>query len=227
MFEAELELEKKESSVIPLLLVLVLAGLIIGGIGGVVYMVVQTKRGLPEQDVATIVSKQLQEEGPAKTRFYTGLVKQSAGEKVLDPHYKLLEKIGIIDFKLQKDKYSAKVTLTPEGEKKITALGAKVTPPEKSGDDTQYVVPLAERKLVAITQIKMDGPNRAIVEYTWKWSPNELGQSFDASGSVVKGFGTYERMALIEKYGAAFYNADPAKHSVLLVKKSTGWEIAQ
>lgn len=227
MFEAEIELEKKESSIVPLLLVLVLAGLIIGGIGGVVYMVVQTKRGLPEQDVATIVSKQLKDEGPAKTRFYTGLVKQSAGEKVLDPHYKLLEKVGIIDFKLQKDKYSAKVTLTPEGEKKMTAFGARVTPPEKPTDDTEYVVPLAERQLVAITQIKMDGPNRATVEYTWKWNPNELGQSFDAAGSLVKGFGTYERMALIDKYGAAFYNADPVKASTLLVKKSTGWEVAQ
>jgi hypothetical protein len=227
MFEAEIEMEKKESSIIPLLLVLVLAGLILSGVGGVVWMVVQTKKGLPEQDVAAIISRQLQEEGPAKTHFYTGLVKQSAGEKVLDPHYKLLEKVGIIDFKLQKDKYSAKVTLTPEGEKKMTALSAKVTPPENKDGDTQYVVPLAERKLVAITQIKMDGPNRAYIEYTWKWEPNELGKSFDASGSVVKGFGTYERMALIDKYGAAFYNADPAKHTVLIVKKDKGWEVAQ
>ena len=227
MFEAEIEMEKKESSIIPLLLVLVLAGLILGGVGGVVWMVVQTKKGLPEQDVAAIITKQLREEGPAKTHFYTGLVKQSAGEKVLDPHYKLLEKVGVIDFKLQKDKYSAKVSLTPEGEKEMTALGAKVTPPETKDGDTQYVVPLAERKLVAITQIKMDGPNRAYIEYTWKWEPNELGKSFDASGSFVKGFGTYERMALIDKYGAAFYNAEPSKHNVLIVKKDKGWEVAQ
>ena len=227
MFEAEIEMEKKESSIIPLLLVLVLAGLIVGGIGGVVYMVVQTKKGLPEQDVAAIISRQLKEEGPAKTHFYTGLVKQSAGEKVLDPHYKLFEKVGIIDYKLQKDKFSAKVTLTPDGEKKITALGAQVTPPSKDETDTLYVVPLAERKLVAVTQIKMDGPNRAYIEYTWKWEPNELGKAFDASSSLVKGFGTYERMALIDKYGAAFYNADPIKHTMLLVKKDNGWEVSQ
>lgn len=227
MFEAEIELEKKESSIIPLVLVLVLAGLILGGIGGVVYMVVQTKRGLPEQEVATIISKALKEEGPAKTHFYTGLVKQSAGEKVLDPHYKLLEKVGIIDYKLQKDKFSAKVTLTPQGEKKMAALGARITPPDKGDEDTQYVVPLAERKLVAITQIKMDGPSRAIVEYSWKWDPNELGQAFDASSSIVKSFGTYDRMALIDKYGAAFYSADPVKTTARLVKKDKGWEVSQ
>lgn len=225
MFEAEIELEKKESSIVPLLLVLVLAGLILGGIGGVVYMVVQTKKGLPEQEVATMISKQLQDEGPAKTHFYTGLVKQSVGEKVLDPHYKLLEKVGIIDFKLQKDKFSAQVTVTPEGQKRLDALNVKPGPEEKG--EVLYVVPLAERKLVAITQIKMDGPNRAVVEYTWKWQPNELGQAFDASGSIVKGFGTYERMALIDKYGAAFYTAEPTKTSALLVKKDKGWEVAQ
>ena len=227
MFEAEIEMEKKESSIIPLLLVLVLAGLIVGGIGGVVYMVVQTKRGVPEQEAATIIAQQLKQEGAAKTHFYTGLVKQTAGEKVLDPHYKVFEKAGIIDYKLQKDKFSAKVTLTPEGEKKITALGAQVTPPAKGEEDTLYVVPLAERKLVAITQIKMDGPNRAYIEYTWKWDANELGKTFDASGPLVKGFGTYERMALIDKYGAAFYSADPVKTTALLVKKDKGWEVSQ
>jgi hypothetical protein len=226
MFEAEIEMEKKESSIIPLLLVLVLAGLIVGGIGGVVYMVVQTKRGVPEQEVATLIAKSLQEEGPAKTHFHTGLVKQSVSEKPLDPHYKVLAKIGLVDYKLQKDKFSAKVDLTPAGEKKMAALNAEKTPDEKGGT-TLYVVPLAERKLVTITQIKMDGPNRAIVEYTWKWSPNELGQTFDASGPVVKGFGTYDRMALIDKYGAAFYGADPVKTTALLVKKDKGWQVAQ
>jgi hypothetical protein len=225
MFEAEIEMEKKESSIIPLLLMLLLAGLILSGIGGVVYMVVQTKRGLPEQDVATLISKSLKEEGPAKTHFYTGLIRQTAGEKVLDPHYKLLEKVGIIDYKLQKDKYSAKVALTPDGEKKIAALAAVKTIDEDG--TVRYVVPLAERKLVGISQIKMDGPNRCIVEYSWKWEPNELGRSFDASGSVVKGFGTYERMSLIDKYGAAFYGAEPVKTTALLVKKDKSWEISQ
>ena len=227
MFEAEIELEKKESSIIPLLLVLVLAGLILGGIGGVVYMVVQTKKGVPEQEVATIIAKALKEEGPAKSHFHTGLVKQSVAEKPLDPHYKLWEKIGVIDYKLQKDKFSAKVDLTATGEKKLAALAnVEKTKDEKDGT-ILYVVPLAERKLVSITQIKMDGPSRATIEYTWKWDPNEFGQAFDASGAIVKGFGTYERMSLIDKYGAAFYSADPVKTTALLVKKDKGWEVAQ
>ena len=226
MFEAEIELEKKESSIIPLLLVLVLAGLILGGIGGVVYMVVQTKKGVPEQEVATVIAKALKDEGPAKTHFHTGLVKQNVSEKPLDPHYKVWQKLGVIDYKLQKDKFSAKVDLTDTGEKKFAALNVEKTPDEKGGT-TLYVIPLAERKLVSITQIKMDGPSRAIVEYTWKWDPNEFGQAFDASGALVKGFGTYERMALIDKYGAAFYSADPVKTTALLVKKDKGWEVAQ
>jgi len=227
MFEAEIELEKKESSIIPLLLVLVLAGLILGGIGGVVYMVVQTKRGVPEQEAATLIAKALKEEGPAKTHFHTGLVKQSVNEKPLDPHYKLWEKLGIIDYKLQKDKFSAKVELTAAGDKKLAAIDYVQKSKEDKDGTMLYVIPLAERKLVSITQIKMDGPNRAVVEYTWKWDPNEFGQAFDASGPMVKGFGTYERMALIDKYGAAFYGADPVKTTALLVKKDKGWEVAQ
>ena len=57
----------------------------------------------------------------------------------------------------------------------------------------------------------MNGPDTAIVEYNWKYVPNALGDVFDASGSLVKGFNLWERQTLINKYAVAFYHGDPTK----------------
>lgn len=225
MFEAELELERKESSIIPLVLVLVLAGLILGGIGGVVYMVVQTKKGLPAADAAVLVERALKEEGPARVHFHTGLVKSSVDEKPLDPHYKLLAKIGILTLKPQKDGLTSLIALTPGGKQKIDAV-AGVEKSDETDKTTSYVLPLAERKLVEIGKITMDGPSRARVEYTWRWEPNDIGNAFDAGGPMVKGFGQWERMTLIQKYSADFYHAEPVRTAAVLAKREGKWVVA-
>jgi hypothetical protein len=97
----------------------------------------------------------------------------------------------------------------------------------RESDNTDlYVVPLAERRLVAISKVTMINIERATVEFQWKWEPNKLGNLFDASGSLVKSFNTWDRATLIDKYGASFYHGDPSKVVVALTKASGNWQIA-
>jgi hypothetical protein len=64
------------------------------------------------------------------------------------------------------------------------------------------------------------------VDITWKWETNKLGNLFDASGSLVKGFNTWDRATLIQKYGADFYHGDPTKVTLSMMKGDNGWQIA-
>jgi hypothetical protein len=83
-------------------------------------------------------------------------------------------------------------------------------------------VPLAERKLVSIDKVTMLKPHLARVEYTWKWESNRLGQEFDASGSLVRSFNSWDRATLIKSYGVDFYATAPSKASVVLMEGETG-----
>jgi hypothetical protein len=163
-------------------------------------------------------------QSPALIQVHVGKVTPSVAVKPHDPNYRLLEKAGLL--KLGKDQGRiTPVTLTPQGEKQFQQIaGVRTT---KEGDDAEsYAVPIAERKLVEISNITMINPNRAIVDFTWKWEPNQLGEVFDASGPLVKSFNTWERGALIEKYGANFYHADPVRTTLALAKVGKRWEIA-
>ena len=63
---------------------------------------------------------------------------------------------------------------------------------------TTYLVPLATRQLVSVDKITMVKPHLAQLDYTWKWLPNRLGNDFEASGSLVKSFSTWDRATLIK-----------------------------
>jgi hypothetical protein len=89
-----------------------------------------------------------------------------------------------------------------------------------------YLVPVAERKLVEVSKVTMNGPTHALVDFTWKWETNKLGNLFDAGGSMVKSFNTWDRATLIQKYGANFYHSDPTKVTIALAKSDSGWHIA-
>jgi hypothetical protein len=101
-----------------------------------------------------------------------------------------------------------------------------VTEKKVSDGAVKHVVPLAGRKLLAVTGLKMVNPERATVEVTWSWQTNALGDMFDAAGPEVQSFNTWERGTLIEKNGAAFYHAAPTKIVMGLSKSDAGWQIA-
>ena len=220
MFEAEVEMEKR-SSFMPLLLMICLV-VAIGGLITYVILQVRGKTPLSAQEASGIVAATLQGPGPAVIHFSTGLVKND--EKLPDPNYRLLEKAGIV--KLSKaPPGSALVSVTPEGERLLTSIpGFKK---EKEADGSfSYQAPLAQRQLVSIASVTMNGADNAVVEYNWKWVPNQLGDVFDAGGPLVKSFNLWERQTLINKYEVDFYHGDPTKSTLALARNGRGWKIS-
>src|SRR5207253_3752345 len=86
MFEQEIEMEKRESSVVPLLLIVAMILAIVGLAG---YYVWQNQQVMSTADAGNVVSASLKAQGPAVVRFHTGMVKASVNEKPEDPHYRL------------------------------------------------------------------------------------------------------------------------------------------
>jgi len=223
MFEAEVEMERR-SSILPLLLMMCLVAGIVG-LATYVLFQVRGKTPLRAQDASGIVAAALQGPGPAIIHFRTGLVKPSVDEKPGDPNYRLLEKAGII--KLAKAAQgNVLVSITPEGERLMSGVpGFKKS---KEADGTfSYQAPLAHRQLVSIAGVDMNGANNAIVEYTWKWVPNQLGNVFDAGGPLVKSFNLWERQTLINKYEVDFYNGEPTKSTLALARSGRDWKISK
>lgn len=221
MFEAEVEMEKRSSSWLPLVLILGLAAAVLCGIG---YLVYQSKTGkLTPDQAAAIISSSLKAR-TATLRFHSGTVTPTVNEKPTDPHYRLMEKAGLL--KVTNGKGAAKlIALTPEGEKLMTSFPEFQKAKEPDGT-TLYQVPLAGRKLIGVTSVTMNGLSAARVEYTWKWEPNKLGDLFDANGATFNTMATWDRATLIQKYGSDFYHGDAAKATVKMVKGDKGWQFA-
>lgn len=224
MFEQEIEMEKRESSVVPLLLIVTLILAVVGVAG---YYLWQSRKVLTNAEATQIAIATLNAQGPATITFHIGMVKGSVDDKPRDPHYALLEKAGLLKRGKDTGAYGTitPVALTLDGQNLLASLPGVTKSKEKDGTDA-YMVPLAERKLVAVNKITMITPNRATIDYTWKWEPNKLGNLFDASGSMVKGFNTWDRATLISKYGANFYHGDPTSVTLTLDKGDKGWQIA-
>jgi hypothetical protein len=220
MFEQGVELEKHESSVVPILLIVTMIVCIVGVAG---YYVWQNKQVISNADAGNAISTILRQQGPTTVRFHVGMVKPSVAENPEGPHYRLLEKAGLV--KLGKaSQHGVPVALTSDGQKLLSEIPNVSQVKEKDGTDL-YVVPLAERRLVDISKITMNSPTRATIIYSWKWEPNRLGNLFDASGSLVKSFNTWDRSTLIDKYGANFYHGDPTKVQIVLTKPDNGpWQ---
>ena len=223
MFEQEIEMEQKSSSVVPLLLILALVAVIVGTAG---YWFVQSRKVLTQPEAATVVASILKAQGPAMLRFHTGTVKSSVNEKPRDPHYRLLQKAGLVKLAPVKGKGEVyDIALTPKGESELTAFPEFQKTKEKDGS-LALAVPLARRKLVEVTKVTMNGPSMARVEYTWKWEPTPVGDLFDANGQLIKSFNLWDTQALIEKYGANFYHGEAKKVAVNLVKTDQGaWQL--
>jgi hypothetical protein len=222
MFEQEIEMEQRQSSVVPLLLIILM---IVAFVGVAAYYVVQNRKVLPATEASDLITKSLKETGPVTIQFRTGMVIASVAERPHGPNYRLLEKAGVLN--VGKDKGRATpVTLTAEGRKLMADLpGVSKTKDAKDGTDI-YVVPVAERVLSGTPQITMLGMGRAKAEFAWAWTPNKVGEFLDASGPLVKSFNTWDRGTLIDKFNAKFYHGDPTKAVLYFSRGDKGWQIA-
>jgi hypothetical protein len=218
MFEDEVKMERR-SSFLPLVLMVCLVALIVGTVGYVVFEA-RSRTPLSAAQATPIVAAAIQGLGPAVLHFQTGVVKCTADESKADLNYRLLEKAGLV--KLGKPaKGSVKVTLTPEGER---LLNGHAGPADKDGN-VPYQAPLAGRQLLGVAGVEMTGDDQARVTYNWKWVPEELGDSFDAGGSVVKSFNMWERQTLISKYQADFYHGEATTSTLTLVRQGREWKL--
>ncbi len=219
MFEEELELEKKSSSIGPMLVIAALVFLLVGGIG---YLIFQSKQQLKPEDAAKVIEQNLQAKGPATTQFMTGTLGWS---EATSPNYMVLEKAGLVTVGKPDKNARKQVKLTADGEK--TVAGFPEFAPQKDKDGTAtYKLPLATRKLVKVEKVTMQTPTVAIVEYTWKWEPNKLGEIFDAAGKPMQSLSSWQRAAVIQKHGGDYYTTNPPKVTVRLVKLNKGWQVS-
>lgn len=225
MFEQELELEKKENTIVPLLLIVALILTVVGVAG---YYLVQNRKVLTMEQATQVATSVLKEQGPATLQFHTGLVKSSVNDDPKAADYRLLEKAGLVTVGKGQGTYgnTYPVALTSAGEEMLKRIDGVITSPEKDGTKL-YVVPLAERQLVRVSVIKMLSPTRANIIIAWGWKTNPLGDMFDVSGEMVRSFNTWDRATLIQKYGADFYHAAPTEVTLSLVKSNQDvWQIA-
>ncbi len=224
MFEQEIEMEKKEgSSFGPVLIILLMVGLFVGGIGFVVY---QSKLTIKPEEATAAVQQKLTATAPVTITFHTGNLSYGYADKPSNPQYKLLEKAGILKIGKMKN-YASEVELTPAGKELLARLpGVKTVVGDKKDNSTAYTLPLATRKLVSVGAINKLGQQKFQVQYTWAWQPTEVGEMFDINGKLVQGLANYDRSLLIDQHGGNYYHAAPAQSAIVFAKGDKGWEPA-
>jgi hypothetical protein len=182
-FEQELEFEKRNTSVVPLLLIVVL---ILSIVGVAVYYLLQSRQVLTNQEANDVIIAALKAMGPVTIHFEAGMVKASVEEKPHDPNYKLLEKVGLMT--VGKDKgWTIPVRLTPRGKDLLDSIAGVNKSKDKDGADL-YVIPVAARKLVNNFQDHDDrnGPSDRRVHLEVGTKPvRRIARRFWASGEEL------------------------------------------
>ena len=222
MFEQEIEMEQRQSSVVPLLLIVAMILAIVGVAG---YYVVENRKVLPTAEATDLIVQSLKADGPATTHFAIGRVATSVQEKPHDANYRLLEKAGILKVGKDQGRFTP-VTLTAAGQKLLASIPGVTQTKDEKDNSISSVVPVATRKLVGAPVVTMTGMGRATATFAWTWEPTPMGELLDAGSPLVKSFNTWDRGTLIDKYGAKFYHGEPNKAVTAFVKTDKGWQIA-
>jgi hypothetical protein len=212
MFEDEIRMEEKSSSILPMLMV---ATLVLGVVAVAAYLINESMRTVSAEEALTATKAVVLAQRPETVHFHVGFVKPGKGDQPFDPHYRLLEKAGLV--KLGKATYKGlDVKLTPAGAELLRACGAHE---EKNQDGTvDYTVTLAERKLLKVTKVERVNSRKALVQYEWNWQPTQFGLVFDINGPAMSKLPVYDTAVLIDKYGATYYTeAKPQTSAFTLV----------
>jgi hypothetical protein len=220
MSEPETNSRSKSTAIVSILTVTLTVVLV--AIAG--YLLTERTRVPTASQAAGVITQMLKSHGPTTVSFQTGFLQTSPDSNECDPRYKLLERAGIVTIENVASE-GARVTLKPNGTAILKEIsGVRQSP--GSGSRVAYVVPLADMRLVDISNIAMLKPNRAIVRFTWEWNPNPVGESFDAFGALMKGFSKEDRAILADQCGVRSYSGKPTLATVALVKTAEGWSIA-
>lgn len=212
MFEEEIKMEEKSSNLLPLLMI---ASLVLGVVAVVAFLIVEGTRKVSDEQALAATKAVVLAQGPETVRFHVGFVRPGMGDQPFDPHYRLLEKAGLV--KLGKPTYKGlDVKLTPAGAELLRECGAQE---EKNRDGTVgYTVTLAERRLLGVTKVEKVNSRKSVVQYEWKWQPTPLGLVFDVNGPAMDQVTIYDSAVLIQKYGATYYtDAKPKTGTFVLL----------
>ncbi len=225
MFEEDLELEKKQSSIIPMALIAIL----LCAIGyGVYYVIHDSQRKLTVEEATPLAQAAVTAMKAPTLEFHTGTVVYGMKENPSDPHFKLLAKAGLVTVKPVGDpRLKINVALTEKGKALIEGVPGMTKKADK--DTVDYLVPLATHKFNKVEGVTMQGTTHAIVGYSWTWEPNDLGKVLDSDSPLVKSMGSYERQTLIDKYGAKFYGSAGPQKTRLAAEFTSGkgWALTQ
>lgn len=143
LFAAEVAMESKSSNFAALIMIFALVFVL----GGTIFYFFKTSReGLTTPVATNSINEILKAQGGSKINFSVGTIVSSVNEKAMDPHYKLLEKAGILTVK-PRSWNSIYANLTPAREKVLSGIQG-VDKGNNSDGNTSYVVSLAERKIV-------------------------------------------------------------------------------
>lgn len=200
-----------------------IVALTVGLVAVAAFFLLQSNRPLTRSEAASAVAQILQAQGPIMVSFHTGLIQDEVNESARDPEYRFLERAGIIKV-VPEGNSAAHVSLTVKGSDLLKQIPGVKQSKEPSGRYA-YEVPLAEMRLEDVSSIRTAGARHAVVNFTWRWSPNRLGEIFDASATAMRQISSGERSALIDFYGARFYRQAPTSSTVSLVKTADGWEL--
>jgi hypothetical protein len=222
MFEQEVEMEQRQSSVVPLLLII---AMILAFVGVAAYYVVQNSKMLAADEASTLISASLKKDGPVTIQLRIGNVVASVQDRPHGPNYQLFQKAGLLTVGKDRGRITP-VVLTAEGRKLFEDLPGATKSKDAKDGTVLYVLPVAERVLVGTPQLTKTGMGRAKAEFMWGWKPNEIGEMLDASGALVKSFNTWDRGTLIDKFGAKFYHGEPTKAAISFVREDSSWKVA-
>jgi hypothetical protein len=217
MFEEELKMEDRSSSIGPMLLIVAVCLTIVGT---AIYVTMEARKGMSQAEAKKAVTAMLEQRGPAMLHFHTGLITRNSDQKAGDPQYALMQHAQLVT--MEKRDNGVEVELTDAGSKLMNSIpGATHT---KIADGTmEYHVPLGTRKLVAVTGVNVSSPSAATIHYTWEWRPTELGDVFDLAGSYASGLDVWER-AELAKDGADLFHSAPVPDDY---NATSGWQLAR
>ncbi|HEY3926901.1 MAG TPA: hypothetical protein VGL89_00880 [Candidatus Koribacter sp.] len=217
MFEEEIKMEERSSSVGPMLLI---AAVCVTIVATAVYVAVEAHKGMSQAEAKRAVGAMLAQRGPAMLHFHTGLMTSKTDQKPADPQYALMERAQLIT--IEKRDNGTEVDLTEDGTRMVNHISGSTRTTAADGT-TEYMVPLGTRELVSVTGVNVLSPSSATIHYTWQWKPTQMGDVFDLAGSYASGLDVWQR-ADLAKNGADLFHSAPVPDEY---NATSGWQLAR
>lgn len=216
MFETEMNLEERSSGVGPLILIATVCLTIVATL---VYVTLEARKHMGKDEATRAVTAMLEQRGPAILHFRTGLLKPAVA-KASDPRYQVLQRAQVVSIETQEN--GMKVALTENGAAMINSISGEKHTHNSDGTE-EYAVPMASRKLIAITGVKTMSPSASSIFYTWNWAPTSMGQIFDLDGQYAGDLDVWQRDQLARDGADLFHGAAIRDE----YEATTGWQMAR